>query len=499
MAHPYARTRNNENPRTSDMTPMQFAAAFADPATLEVFIDRGHCINGRLEDFEYHGDIGESTDTILTAIDFNNVRNTLHLIERGADYTLSVSFKVCNIEQQGGMPMEFDVMGCCAWSNSVQTLAALIDAGYVEANGIDSMVCPGLGVFKDFMTIPPIIAAAMFGSVGCVYALARRGANMGAQINIDDLSMYSRSSLCALEIAAHNDDTAMMMALVECGAKGMEEALDIASLRRSDSSVNMLLALGANIQDTLRYHIRMNDMDSFRYIAKMGSTYDNHIEVVVDTVLGHTLTLADDRMLQRKRRAEVESTLQASRDYNIVTQERVQDAYQRLAVEKASKISLQTQLQAAQNELQGAKLELESEIGRAQVLATRECGTRQELGDTKEQLEMVERKHAVLQKTNTKQAKTQAFLKKENARLTVSLKAVEEPVPLQHPECVICLDEVTRDMAVGVLPCMHVFCVRCLEGMSDAPYILKRDACCPFKCDLPELGLMRRWQKIHFA
>lgn len=480
------------------MTPMQFAAAFADPATLEVFIDRGHCINGRFEDFEYHGDIGESTKTILAAIDFNNVRNTLHLIERGADYTLSVSFEVCNTEQHGGFPMEFDVIGCCARSNSAQTLAALIDAGYVEGN-TDLMVFRGFEIAKDVMTIPPLIAAAMVGSVGCVYALARRGANMGAHIELRNLSMYSRSSLCALEIAAHNDDTAMMMALVECGAKGIEEALDIATLRRNDSSVNMLLALGANIQDTLRYHIRMNDMDSFRYIAKMGSTYDNHIEVVMDTVLGHTVTLADDRMLQRKKRAEVESTLQASRDYNVVTQERVQDAYQRLAVEKASNISLQTQLQTAQNELQGAKLELESEIGRAQVLATREYDTRQELVDTKKQLEMAERKHAVLQKTNTKQAKTKAFLEKENARLTVSLKAADEPIPLQHPECVICLDEVTRDMAVGVLPCMHVFCVRCLEGMSDAPYILKRDACCPFKCDLPELGLMRRWQKIHFA
>ena len=168
---------------------MQFAAAFADPATLEIFIDRGHSVNGRLEDFEYYGDIGESTDTILTAIDFNNVRNTLHLIERGADYTLSVQYKSDKSDQPFGKLMQFDVIRCCARSNSVQTLAALIDAGYVEGNGEDTTILPDLGVFKDFMTIPPIIAAAMFGSVGCVYALARRGANMGAQINIDDLSM----------------------------------------------------------------------------------------------------------------------------------------------------------------------------------------------------------------------------------------------------------------------------------------------------------------------
>ena len=476
---------------------MQWAAGFANPATLDVFIDRGHSVDGKHEAFEYIGSIGEVYPAILTAIHYDNVANTLHLIERGAKYTRMFQFEYRDEVDEESTWMTLDVIGCCARSDSGYTLAALIDGGYIEANGIGK-------------TTPPIIIAASSGSIHCIHVLVRRGANVDIEIDVDDTVMFARASMCALEMAVKRDDIDMVATLVECGSECLQDALDIASIMRSDRCVATLLSLGASVENTLRYHVRNNDCDSAHYIAKQSCMGDVDLDVIINAILEGAGEFTNNARMEIVRNvdgllrkevikekdkcAKLRETLDASKEYNILTHERLQEAYEECGRQTARVVLLNGDLQVNRKELSENKKQLKALARNHSVLEKNLAKMTKELKAEKKALDDCE---VNWNETTEAYKRVQASNEKIIANLTKELKEAKTP-PAERQECAVCFGEVTREMSVGVLPCMHVFCVGCLEGMSDAPHILRHDAQCPYKCELPQFGPMRRWAPIFF-
>lgn len=473
---------------------MQWAAAFGTPETLDVFINRGHCMEGKPL---LSGEVGERYPAILTSIHYDNVDNTLHLIERGARYDQEFHFRY-RTDADVSAWMTLDVIGCCARSDSGCTLAALIDAGLIEANGIGT-------------TTPPIIVAVWSGSMQCIHALVRRGAEVDIEIDeVDETVAFGRESICALEMAVRQNDIGMVATLVECGSTCKQDALDIASITRNDRCVATLIALGARVENTLRYHIRNNDGDSAHYLAKQSHMDGVDLEVIINAIIEGAgeftekarieivnnvdLLLRKELTLEWQKNAQLKRTLDTSRDYNVLTQQRVQDAYEEVGKQTARIVLLDGELQVTRKELADNKKKLKNAEQNQGVLKKNLDKLAKEAREEKKALNDCE----VYWKETTEAYKsTQASNEKIIANLTKELQEAKTP-SAERQECAVCFGEVTREMSVGVLPCMHVFCVGCLEGMSDAPQILKHDAQCPYQCQLPQFGPMRRWAPIFF-
>ena len=473
---------------------MQWAAGFGNPATLDVFIDLGHSMEGKAKSPTSKGDGGEIYPCLLTSIHYDNVDNTLHLIKRGAKYTRMFQFEQADDTKAW---MRLDVIGCCARSDSAYTLAALIDAGLMEANGIGE-------------TTPPIIIAASSGSIHCIHALVRRGAEVDIEIAVDDTVMFRRQTMCALEMAVKLDDVEVVATLVECGSACLEDALDIASIMRNDRSMDTLFALGATVESTLRYHVRNNDKDSAHYIAKQSHMGGVDLDVIIDAILEGAGEFTEkarieivrnvDGLLRKEvikekdKYAKLQETLDASKAYNVLTQERVQDAYEEVGKQTTRIVLLDGELNVTRKELADNKKRLKTVEHNHAVLDKKLAKMTKEMKEEKKTIDACE---VNLKETTEAFKKVQASNAKKIANLTKELKEAKTP-SAERQECAVCFGEVTREMSVGVLPCMHVFCVGCLEGMSAAPDILKHDAQCPYQCELPQFGPMRRWAPIFF-
>lgn len=525
-ANPIAMVRDMD----STTTPLHWAAALSSTGTIDAFIESGQPINTAEVYFDGELKCDILLPPILSAIAYNNVTNVMHLIKHGA--SLGEIFPNYS-KNPAHSWMKLDLVGLCAHVDACDTLALLVDGGFLPADGLHG-------------TTPPIVVAACADHPRSIYALVRRGANLAAKVpGVHNVQNLPRT-IDALEKAALLGNVRALVALVTCRAPLTDDILDVAAMNEHEECTRFLVACGCSVDSSVYYHAKHGVTKPTQFLVSCCDLSREQMLDVIKALVGGLQSWSENHDSQKQTRdlgkllklekAKADKAcraLQESRDFHVGILVRLQDTLEEVEVNKKQIDALRDSSKKVKKEARGQervieklKSQLEVDVARVRVtLQAQEQTYRQQnlaleienkelrlqlsrietqpamLAELKKGIDAVDAENKALRVQIAEIEAKPSILQEvvaENTELRAQIAAAEASTPTDKQECAICFGELGKESQFGILPCMHVFCVSCLDGMSMAPHMLKFEAHCPYNCELPQVGTMRRWARVYF-